>query len=219
MELLHWHIVPIAWELQMDPEVIKNFAMFSNIVEYAMTTVPRTQADLIKLYQKIVSFLQEFERLYVGNDPLKISRCRLCVFQLIHIPHHIAYNGSIRFGSQATCERAIGDIGHGVRSKKSPFKNIVSYKIDKQSARLIHLSYSTLFPVSEAKVQRTSLFKVIPITQKQKREDNALKAHLQAIQSYPGVESDPILQRWGKCPLSGNITLTSQLFELSKKAT
>src|ERR1700735_5001324 len=94
------------------------------------------------------------------NDPLKISRCRLCVFQLIHIPHHIAYNGSIRFGSQATCERAIGDIGHGVRSKKSPFKNIVSYKIDKQAVRLLHLTYPSFLAPKEI-APKTSLFKPI----------------------------------------------------------
>ena len=220
MALLHWYIVPISWELKFNQRVVENFATFSNIVEYAMTTVPRTQTDLQKLYEKIVLFLIEFEKLYVGGDPLKITRCRLCIFQLIHIPHHIAHNGTIRFGSQATCERAIGDIGHGIRSKKSPFKNIASYKMDKQCARLIHLSYPTLPLSSKEVVQRTSLFKEIPITQKQKKEDNELKAHLEKIQSHIGVNLNSVhITQWGKCPLSNNITLTSQLFELSKKAT
>jgi hypothetical protein len=200
--------------------VVKNFAIFSNVVEYAiiaMTAIPRTQADLTKLYDMIVFFLRGFEDLYVGDNPSKITRCRLCIFQLIHIPHHVVHNGSVRFGSQATCERAIGDIGHGIRSKKSPFKNIVSYKTDKQSARLLHLLYPSLSSASEGVVQRTSLFKEIPITQKQKREDNELKAHLEAIRSY--LEGEPVpIMRWGKCPLSNNVTLTSQLFELSKRA-
>ena len=219
MALLHWYIVPIAWELEFNKEVVKNFARFSNVVEYAMTPVPRTQKDLIKLYDEIVCFLREFERLYVGNDPSKIFRCRLCIFQLIHVPHHISYNGSIRFGSQATCERAIGDIGHGTRSKKSPFKNIASYKTDKQSARILHLFYPALSK-SDAKPQRTSLFKAIAITQKQRKEDKNLQAQLQAIQSYLG-EYNPMLHimRWGKCPLANNVTLTSQLFELSQRHT
>ena len=50
MALLHWYIVPIAWELGFNKEVVENFALFSNVVEYAMTTVPRTQRDLAKLY-------------------------------------------------------------------------------------------------------------------------------------------------------------------------
>jgi hypothetical protein len=173
------------------------------------------------LYHKIVLFLSGFEALYVGNDASKIPCCRLCVFQLIHVPYHISYNGSIRFGSQATCEWAIGDIGHGIRSKKSPFVNIVSYKEDKQSARLLHLIYPTIFSASKTRAPRTTLFKKVPITQKQKREDDELKAHIEAIQSYIGVEADPSFQVvwWGKYPLSNNITLTSQLFELSKKST
>ena len=67
MALLHWYIVPIAWELKFNPEVVKNFAMFSNIVEYAMTGRPQSQADLQKLYLKAVDFLKDFERLYVGE--------------------------------------------------------------------------------------------------------------------------------------------------------
>jgi hypothetical protein len=199
MALLHWYILPISWELGFNPEVVKNFALFSNIVEYAMTTVPQSEKDLSDLYHKIVDFLKGFESLYVGDDPTKITRCRLCTFQLIHIPFHISYNGSIRFGSQATCERAIGDIGHGIRSKKSPFKNIASYKTDKQCARLLHLLYPTKFSASKAKVQRNVLFREFPISKKQRREDNNLKAQLEAILSYLGVGPDNTLEikRWG----------------------
>ena len=221
MALLHWYIVPIAWELGFNQKVVENFALFSNIVEYAMTNVPRTQGNITKLYDKIVNFLKGFEHLYVGNVPSKITRCRLCVFQLIHVPFHILYNGSVRFGSQATCERAIGDIGHGIRSKKSPFQNIVTYKEDKQSVRLLHLIYPTISSAPEARTPRTSLFTKVPITQKQRKEDVIVKAHIEAIQSHLKVKADPSFQitRWGKCPLSDGSTLTSQLFELSKKST
>ncbi|KDQ52873.1 hypothetical protein JAAARDRAFT_106522, partial [Jaapia argillacea MUCL 33604] len=50
----------------------------------------------------------------------------LCVFQLIHVSQHIFWNGSIRLGSQATVERAIGEIGHKIRSKKAPFQNMAN---------------------------------------------------------------------------------------------
>ena len=73
---------------------------------------------------------------------------------------------------------------------------------------------------SEAVVQRTALFKAIPFTQKQRRDGDELKAQLQAIQSYLQMGSCLTLQlKWcGKCPLFNNITLTSQLFETSKKS-
>ena len=55
------------------------------------------------------------------------------------------------------------------------------------------------------------------MTRKQKKEDDELKAHLKEIQSRFGGELDQI-SRWGKCPLSSGVTLTSRLFELSKRA-
>ena len=94
--------------------MLENFAQFVNIVEMAMSHSPKSDNDLVSLYNLVKSFLQEFEKLYVQNDPEKVSRCRLCLWQLIHVPTHIAWNGSIRFGSQATVERAIGEIGHKV---------------------------------------------------------------------------------------------------------
>ena len=86
--LLHWYIVPIAWELGFNLEVVENFAIFSNVVEYAITTTPLTNDGLAKIYGKIVDFIKGFEHLYVGNEPSNIS----C-------------NSSVRFGSQATCEQ------------------------------------------------------------------------------------------------------------------
>jgi hypothetical protein len=102
MALLHWYIIPIAWELDFDIDVLRNFAQFVDIVEVAMSHSPKSDEDLVSLHNLIKSFLQGFERLYVGDNPDKVSRCRLCIWQLIHIPHHIEWNGSIRFGSQAT---------------------------------------------------------------------------------------------------------------------
>ena len=222
MALLHWYIVPIAWEFGFNKDVVENFALFSNVVEYAMTAITRTKDDLAWLHGKIVKFLKGFEHLYVGNNSEKIICCRLCIFQLIHISYHISYNGSIRFGSQATCERAIGDIGHGIRSRKSPFQNMVTYKTDRQSVKLLHLIYPTISPAeAKAKVSRTSLFRPVPISQKKRREDDVIKAQIKAIELHLGVQEDPScpFMRWAKCPLADNVTLTSQLFELSKGST
>ncbi|KAF8232911.1 hypothetical protein L208DRAFT_1135375, partial [Tricholoma matsutake] len=48
----------------------------------------------------------------------------LCIFQLIHVPQHIAWNGSIRLGSQATCERTIEEMSHRIQSRKAVFANL-----------------------------------------------------------------------------------------------
>ena len=144
MALLHWYIIPIAWELGFNEKVLKNFSKFVDIVETAMSHSPKSDMDLAQLYTLIVSFLTEYEELYVRNDPAKVSRCRLCIWQLIHISIHIWWNGSIRFGSQATVERAIGEIGHKVRSKKAPFANIATILFERANTKVLTLLYPSL---------------------------------------------------------------------------
>ena len=42
MALLHWYIIPIAWELGFNKDVLKNFAQFVNIIEVAMSHTPKS---------------------------------------------------------------------------------------------------------------------------------------------------------------------------------
>ena len=111
MGLLHWYIIPIGIEIGINSIVLQNFSYFVEVVEFAITLKPRSQSDLDYLHNVIIRFLTDYERIYVGMDPRNISRARLCIFQLIHVPRHIAWTGSIRLGSQATVERSIGEVG------------------------------------------------------------------------------------------------------------
>ena len=77
--VLHWYIIPIAWELNFDEDVLENFAQFVNIVETAMSHTPKSNEDLAALYNDIWSFLEGFGKLYVQGDPEKVSRFRLCI--------------------------------------------------------------------------------------------------------------------------------------------
>ena len=109
------------------------------------------------------SFLEEFERLYVHNDPDNISRCRLCIWQLLHVPTHISWNGSIRFGSQATVKHAIGEIGHKVRSKKAPFANISTILYERAIIRVLTLRFPPLKMSPKEKKNKEHLYQSIAI--------------------------------------------------------
>jgi hypothetical protein len=122
MALLHWYLVLMAIELGFHPNVIENFADFVWCIEFAMTSIPRTEEDLWTLHKRIVKFLTGFEHIYIGKNPENNHRARLCVFQMIHIPVHIEWNGSIRTGSQATVERTIGEMGQNHQSHYPPGK-------------------------------------------------------------------------------------------------
>jgi hypothetical protein len=215
MALLHWYIIPIAAELRFDVDVLRNFAQFVDIVEVAMSHSPKSDDDLASLYNLIKSFLQGFERLYVGSSAAKVSRCRLCIWQLIHVPLHIQWNGSIRFGSQATVERAIGEIGHNVRSKKAPFANIATMIFNRANAKMLTLQYPSLIVSPKEKKRREHLYQSLPIKKVELDHPGDYYEHLAAIFDYLEEEFDTqvAIQRWGKCILPRDVTLRSRISE------
>ncbi|KAF9042339.1 hypothetical protein BJ165DRAFT_1349037 [Panaeolus papilionaceus] len=144
MALLHWYILPIGIEIGLSPLLLGNFAQFVHIVEFAMSIKPRSHADLCELQSVVWKFLRQYKQLYVGPNPDKIYRCRLCIFQLVHVPMHIKWFGSIRTCSQSTVERTIGEAGHKIHSKKEPFANFTSIVIEKEVIRLVELYYPML---------------------------------------------------------------------------
>ena len=95
MALLHWYIIPIGIELGFSHALLANFSDFVEAIEMAMTIAPRSKQDILELHQLLQRFLHGFERIYVAGDPEKVSQCRLCIFQLIHVPQHIEWYGSI----------------------------------------------------------------------------------------------------------------------------
>jgi hypothetical protein len=215
MALLHWYIIPIAWELGFDEEVLQNFVQFVDIIEVAMSHSPKSDEDLAALYNLIKSFLEGFERLYVQNDPLKVSRCRLCIWQLIHVPMHISWNGSIRFGSQATVERAIGEIGHKVRSKKAPFANISTMLYERASIRVLTLRFPDLKIPPKEKRKRGHLYQIMAIKPVEINSPSDHYDHLAVIFDYLNIpmNTDIPIHRWGKCVIPKDITLRSRMSE------
>jgi hypothetical protein len=219
MALLHWYIIPLGIELGFPLAVLENFSHFVEAVEVAMTISPRSSKELANLYILIQTFLEGFERLYVGNDPEKLSRCRLCIFQLIHVPIHIEWNGSIRIGSQATVERAIGEVGHKIRSKKAPFANLANIIYEREVIKLLLLYYPSLEPMStrpkDTPVNTYTPRKEIKILKEERASSLVLHEYLSAIYRWldRNTSFEFNLRRWGKVGLPGGAVLRSRLSE------
>jgi Transposase family tnp2 len=219
MALLHWYIIPIGIEVGFSPMLLSNFSDFVEIVETAMTIAPRSTQELVSLHQLLQKFLKGFERIYVAGDPEKVSRCRLCIFQLIHVPQHIEWNGSIRAGSQATVERAIGEVGHKIRSKKAPFANLANIIYEKELIKTLLLLYPSLYS-APAHQPNTSGNVCIPhhqlkMSKMYKNSNQELHSHINAICLWLGIDFDSQLEirRWGKIRLPGGSMLRSRLSE------
>jgi hypothetical protein len=220
MALVFWYIVPIGLEVGMNQQVLKNFAEFSEIIEFGMTIKGRSNKDLALLYEKVYHFLMDFEDLYIGRNPERIYRARLCIFQLIHIPIHIRWNGSMRMGSQATVERAIGEMGHKIRSKKSPFANLTNIIIEREIARILGLLYPELVITQVKKhSHRHSVF-----TGKRKPQQNDPHENLERAavvsyleQAHPDIHgATKKLTRYGKLQLENMHTLQSRAIEADR---
>jgi hypothetical protein len=134
----------IGLEIGFDTLVLQNFARFVAIVEFSITPIPQTEQELEHLQEEVNNFLLQYEQLYVGNIPAKINCMWLCIFQLVHIPRHIKWNGSIQIGSQATVERKIGEMSHQIRSKKSPLANLANQIYERELIRILLLHFPSL---------------------------------------------------------------------------
>ena len=221
MALLHWYIIPIGTEIGMDSAILQNFSRFVAAVEFAMTVQPRTDTELQDLHNIIVTFLTDYERLYIGNDPEKILRARLCIFQLIHIPHHIQWNGSIWVGSQATVERSIGEMGHKIRSKKAPFANLANLIYERELIKILALYYPIvngsgsaseenapdLLKGSSKFIQEHRLPKKSVIGQDILDELHAVAGYL----TFNPLGKGTSVRRWGKFKLLNGCVLGSHL--------
>lgn len=228
MALLHWYILPIATELSINALVLKNFSRFVEAIEFAMTTVARNEDEIKYLHQLIVRFLEDYESIYIGQDPEKINRARLCIFQLIHVPIHIQWNGSIRLGSQAMVERSIGEMGHKIRSKKAPFANLANLIYQRELVKIIRLYYpvemsdNSSEDIDDLDLQPTPTgYKLVQrhnIAWTKLHENHNLVADLNAVARYIGLSTeslkdlkDHIIGRWGKIKLANGNVLCSQL--------
>lgn len=216
MALLYWYFMPLGIELGFNSMVLENFSKLVAIVEFAMTIKKRTHEELKGLHSLITEFLKGFQKVYIGDDPEKISRFRLCVFQIIHLPVHIEWYGSIRLGSQATVERMIEELSHKLHSKKAPFANMANLIYERQMLQLLSLYYPELQSTIPA-VNKSSLLSKVSILQKERKPGTEFSKSLSAICHHKQIEISYSLKliRWGKLHLKSGVILNSQLIEMA----
>ncbi|KIM45730.1 hypothetical protein M413DRAFT_66195 [Hebeloma cylindrosporum] len=233
MALLHWYTLPIGMELGFDAGVLENFSHFVSAIEFAMSIQSRSEEELAQLHSVIRKFLASFEALYIAGNPEHISRSRLCIFQLIHVPMHIKWNGSIRVGSQATVERSIGEVGRKIRSKKSPFANLANIITEKELLRILKLYYPSLSVESTSNTeegseveadqpQRPRLIQKIMLTRKDSANTSVM-GELESVERYSHLDLDDpdssiTVERWGKARLTNGRLLRSRASDQDSSA-
>ncbi|KAI0038424.1 hypothetical protein FA95DRAFT_1505691 [Auriscalpium vulgare] len=191
MALLHWYVIPIGTELGFNPIVLANFAEFVEIVDFAMAIKPYTKDDLRECHMKIAHFLKEYERIYVGSDPEKVS-----------------------------LERAIGEIGRKVRSKKAPFANVATIIYERELLRVLLLHYP-LLQVSKPMPPKRRFKKEIRILKSERKKlDSQFNVYLKAIYQYiqQPIDREVDICQWTKHLLNTGHTLSSRLAEANSNS-
>jgi hypothetical protein len=219
MGLVFWYMVPLGIELGFDPAFLKTYSYFVEAVEFVMTVKERSEEEIKELHKIVKKFLEGFEKLFIHNDPTKISRFRLCVFQLIHLPLHVQWYGSVKVGSQATCERMLGEMSHKIHSKKAPFANLANIIYETELVKLLLLYYPSLNFSNDKPSRKTQFIQKMPVL-KSERRFPVVYRHLEAICCWLNIDfnSDLEVQRYGKYCLPGGNVLRSRLSENSGRS-
>lgn len=214
LQFLEWYNAEMA---EASFGICTNFADFVEAVEVAMTITSLLAQEIHDLHRLMADFLEEFETIYVGANPDNISRCRLCLFQLIHVPQHIFWNGSVRVGSQDTVERAIGEAGHKICSKKAPFAHLANIVHEREMMKLLSLQIPSLDILKPLPRTTTRPFSQAKIRKKDWKWGTPFKDRLELIEAFLAVDIDTTsidMQRWGKVSLQGKTNIYSELSEL-----
>jgi len=170
-----------------------------------------------------MKFLTGFEQIYVGNNPANNSRARLCVFQLIHVPVHIEWNGSIRTGSQATVERAIGAMGQKIKSRRLPFANLTNLIIHRERVCILGLYYPDLQRLVRPGISDTTSKDPVKATcpiqikiHESEDSNSATFLQLQALLTEASIPGDELqfnaVVRFGKIRLQNMAVLQSEIY-------
>ncbi|KAJ8486995.1 hypothetical protein ONZ45_g14488 [Pleurotus djamor] len=223
MNVVHLYTVPILRAINADSRIIHNYALFVEIAEEVTHLRGHTESELQALEDKIIKFIKSYELLYV-NDAADITRCRLCITYLIHIPRQIRWNGSFRIGSQATCELTIGHLGKKIRSAKAPFANLANILVEDEIIACLDLRMPHLHPrlPAPSEASRPRLLRNFPIL-RSTLDSPAFKLDLSIIQAaniWPGWDGKftSALHRWGKYKTKlPRTTLTTLLSESSSR--
>ena len=120
-------------------------------------------------------------------------------------------------------ERAIGEVGHKIRSKKAPFANLANIIYEKELVKILLLQYPSLDLSTTSQLKASKHIYApqnqIKILKRERKNDPEFRLYLQAICLWLEIDFDVELtiERWGKICLPGGTLLRSQLSEMRGK--
>jgi hypothetical protein len=141
---LQWFSLPFLMTLQAPQEVIAHWGLLVLSTQLVLDHNGISEKNLKSVEKLLNRFVVDFERIYVRNKLELSGRCKLYLFQLLHITEIIRANGSLRVGSQFSMERTIGFYKRLIRSFKEPFSNLANRIVVQELLATLSLLYPEL---------------------------------------------------------------------------
>ncbi|KAK0565236.1 hypothetical protein OC844_001332 [Tilletia horrida] len=135
--ILYYYLPPFLLSIGAPEEVISMLEHLIAGVRIASSAFGCTSVQLWQLQDHFVAFVEEWERLYVREDPDCLHRATISVHHLLHVWYFIHAHGSVTITSQARCEREIGTAKRGLRSRKSEFVGLMNNVIQREHLRIL----------------------------------------------------------------------------------
>lgn len=138
---LHWFSIPMLVSMGAPQEVTKHWSLLVHAVSLILDRNGISEENLNLVQQMLHTFVVDFEKMYVQGELSLVHRCKLYIFQLLHVTTQIRLNGTFRLGSQFSMERTIGYFKRLIRSSKAPFVDLANCMIKQETLTVLALLY------------------------------------------------------------------------------
>ncbi|KAK0519000.1 hypothetical protein OC835_007670 [Tilletia horrida] len=125
MATFHFYLGPYLQDAGAPTELLDMIVAILDGISFASQSHGCRFVEVHAVRRSFITFVTEWERLYIRNDDALLSRARLSIHLLLHIADQIAATGNPRATSQAACERQIGLIKGELRSFRDPYEALV----------------------------------------------------------------------------------------------
>lgn len=167
-------------------------------------------------HRYFVQFVEEYENIYYQRRADRLHFNRPCLHAVLHTSPEVLRVGNGCHTDQFTIERAIGDLGKGIRQPSNPYGNLCQLALRRSQINAM----KTICPeLDEDLVQRLPQYSVdlgtgyIVLRPRQKVAENFSQAELDVIQT---VCDKTKRQKWGRLQLP-NGQIARSLYSENKR--
>jgi hypothetical protein len=178
----------------------KNFCKVSRAVHIIMQrSISGKQAQ--EAFSYFVQFVEEYENIYYQRRVDRLHFNRPCLHSLLHTPPEIFRVGNGIHTDQFTMERAIGELGKGIRQPSNPYGNLAQLALQRAQINALKAICPELDSDLRPQTPRYARVLTDGYVLLRPREATALGFSDMELEAIREVCDEPKRQKWGRLQL------------------